>query len=98
MSEEDKLGEATAVAVKTRSLLESRGWCLWWCNNFEGQVICIIDEHRPGRYPRKYPAFTVSELEELHKGGWVSVQHLTLVLEAKRLEQAYIVGVGHDKG
>jgi hypothetical protein len=89
---------AELVALRTRKLLDSRGWCLWKCSVFGGEVIVIIRDERVEGYPKGHPVYTEAELERLMQGD-VKDSTLHLVHEAKKMGGAVIMSIekeGHD--
>ena len=87
----DKPQLAEEVARRTEELLESRGWCLWQCDDLGGEVIVVaLGIDVPG-IPWGKVVYTEAELKELFGGGKpVSPTTLRLIHEAKKRTTALV--------
>ena len=78
------------VARATTEALDARGWCLWKCSTFDGDVIVIMDPYSARGAPTGYPVYTTEELRLL---GQLHSKTIRLVHEAKRIAGATIESV-----
>jgi DNA polymerase-1 len=60
---------AEVVALHTRKLLDSRGWCLWKCSRFDGEEIVVVRDETVVGYPRGHRVYSEAELEKLVQGN-----------------------------
>ena len=89
---------AGLVALRTRKFLDSRGWCLWKCSAFGGEVIVVVRDETVEGFPKGHPTYTEAELEKLMAGN-IRDSSLHLVHEAKKMGGAIIMDIengGHD--
>ena len=83
---------AELVALRTRKFLDSRGWCLWKCNLFGGEVIVVVKDETVEGFPKGHPVYTEAELEKLMRGN-IKDSSLHLVHEAKKIGGAIIMDI-----
>ena len=88
---------AEVVAIRTRKLLDSRGWCLWKCSLFGGEVIVLIKDGAMKGYPKGHPVYIEAELEKLMQGN-IRYSSLHLVHEAKKIGGAIIMDIADNNG
>ena len=88
---------AEVVALRTRKLLDSRGWCLWKCSLFRGEVIVVVKDETVAGYPKGHPVYSEAELEKLLHGN-IKDSSLHLVHEAKKMGGAIIMDITANNG
>ena len=89
---------AEVVAERTEELLMTRGWCLWKCSAFGGEVIVVVRDETVEGFPKGHPTYTEAELEKLMAGN-IRDSSLHLIHEAKKMGGAIIMDIengGHD--
>ena len=101
VQKEDEPQPAEAVAERTRELLATRGWCLWKCNIFGGEVIAVVLDENVDGVPEGYPIYTIAELGAMNgvsytrhpEKRFICESTLRLVHEAKKLTGAKVTAV-----
>jgi hypothetical protein len=88
---------AELVALRTRKLLDNRGWCLWKCSVFGGEVIVVVRDETVEGFPKGHPVYTEAELDKL-MGSNIKDSSLHLVHEAKKMGGAIIMDITVSNG
>jgi len=70
------------VAMRTRQLLDGRGWCLWQCSALGDDAIVVARDETVKGFPAGLPVYTEAELEEISQAADSTIH---LVHEAKKL-------------
>jgi hypothetical protein len=81
--------KAEQVAVITRFLLDTRGWCFWKCSTFGGDRIAVLRDQFVEGSPENCPAFTEGELRELCQDN-ISKASLRLILQIKKSDATVV--------
>ena len=89
--EQYTLADAEGVAMRTRALLETRGWCKWRCARLGGVVVGVArDDWDALNIPGDHPTFTEAELRQLSEDD-ADEGMLLIAIEAKRLAGARVI-------
>lgn len=74
--------EAEQTALKTREMLDSRGYCAWTCRALRNETVIIVRDKTTQNYPNGYPVYTLEELELLAD---LDVKQMRFINHAKKL-------------
>ncbi|MFC1910632.1 hypothetical protein ACFLXC_05040 [Chloroflexota bacterium] len=90
------LAHAQEVALCTRELLTTRGWCLWKCSVLNDDITVLVKDELVTGYPLGYAVYTKYELKLITDHD-ASNSTLRLIHEAKKVAGAVLIRIEDTK-